>query len=132
MVANGTGIAPFLGMLDENKTNIPVDLYWGGKNIESLSIYGEYLEDAHKKQQVSNYHISYSRENEVVEYVQHKVAEHKEQITTDLIQGAVIMICGSLSMQNEVLDLLELWNKENPEIQLEQLYKNQKILTDCY
>ncbi|MEE2802136.1 MAG: PepSY domain-containing protein [Bacteroidota bacterium] len=132
MVANGTGIAPFLGMLDENKTNIPVDLYWGGKNIESLSIYGEYLEDVHKKQQVSNYHISYSRENEVVEYVQHKVAEHKEQITTDLLQGAVIMICGSLSMQNEVLDLLELWNKEKPEIQLEQLYKNQKILTDCY
>src|SRR5690606_11527789 len=39
MVSSGTGIAPFIGMIDSHSVKAETTLYWGGKTIESFQLY---------------------------------------------------------------------------------------------
>jgi sulfite reductase (NADPH) flavoprotein alpha-component len=46
LISNGTGIAPFLGMLDENKSKLETHLYCGFRNNDELT--KKYSKTAHK------------------------------------------------------------------------------------
>ena len=35
MICNGTGIAPFIGMIEANRFKVPITLFWGGRNEDS-------------------------------------------------------------------------------------------------
>lgn len=121
LIANGTGIAPFLGMLNDD---IKTHLFWGGRTKESLDLYKSYLKN-------TDIHVAYSQEHDK-QYVQNLIANQQELVATVLNNKGTIMICGSIVMMNSVLKVLD-------QITLEKLntpiitfqYKNQ-IKTDCY
>ena len=130
LIANGTGIAPFLGMIEQHH-GTEIHLFWGGKTASSSKIYDAILKDTLDHTQTVTVHKSYSREGET-QYVQHLVAKQKELLLHTVIEGGVIMICGSLAMQHGVLDVLEHLLLEYPYFSLEALEENGQLMMDCY
>lgn len=126
MIATGTGVAPFLGMIYEENP-VPIELYFGVKNKKSLLLYKDVL----RKENIDKMHIAFSRETSKKIYVQDIVKENIGAIISDLNIGAVIMICGSIVMQNEIFKILEeglLLNNTS----LSYFKKKNQILVDCY
>jgi len=124
LIANGTGIAPFLGMLNANHTN--THLFIGLKTNESLNLYKPHLKNI-KKQQM---HMAYSQENN--EYVQDLIAKKEDLIAATLKNKGIIMICGSVSMMNGVLEVLENITLQQLDSPLHTFKKAKQIKTDCY
>ncbi|UUC43902.1 PepSY domain-containing protein [Flavobacterium cerinum] len=130
MISNGTGIAPFLGMLDENK-NADCYLYCGFRGEASFALYNESIDGYLSKLQLKEVHIAYSREGEK-QYVKDLLARDSEFIAATLKSGGVIMICGSLAMQQNVTALLEVICSEQNNVELGYYQSHDQILTDCY
>lgn len=132
MIANGTGIAPFLGMILENKKQIPIHLYAGFRyrNVLTQS-YLEFASAEIKLARLSSFELAYSRE-ENPQYVMDLIRNDATKIINILENGGVIMICGSLAMQKDVelvLEKLSLAINNRPL----SFYKAQKqLLSDCY
>ena len=49
-----------------------------------------------------------------------------------LAQGGVVMICGSLAMQKDVLEVLRDICKTQAALDIDTLHLSGRILTDCY
>lgn len=130
-IANGTGIAPFLGMMEENTTNIPMHVFWGGRTQNSFALYEEFVLSALSRKRIQSYMNSYSREGDK-QYVQDILTEDTDLIKEVLTTGGTIMICGSLAMQHAVLDVLEHISQEQLKRPLQDFENNKQILTDCY
>ncbi|WP_114791915.1 PepSY domain-containing protein [Niabella yanshanensis] len=131
MVSNGTGIAPFLGMITENRRKIPIELYCGFRNRSSFTLYEPFLNKQLSKGNLASLSLVLSREEEK-EYVSHRLLKNSDAILQCLKNGGVIMLCGSLSMQNDVMKVLEdICSVEDP-MRLPELVAQGKILTDCY
>ena len=124
LIANGTGIAPYLGMLNAPSTT---HLFWGGRTEQSLKIYTPYLNSL----STNNIHIAYSKEQNN-QYVQDIVLKEKKLIASILKNGGTIMICGSISMMNGVLAVLEEITLTQLNTPLNTFQKTKKIKTDCY
>lgn len=131
MISNGTGIAPFLGMINENKRQIPIDLYCGFRNQSSFILYESYLKEQVAIGKLENIHLSLSREAEK-EYVSHRIFKNANDLLHTLEQGGVIMICGSLSMQNDVINVLTEICGTAQHSTVGTLLEEGRILTDCY
>lgn len=131
LISNGTGIAPFLGMINENNNQIPLYLFWGGRTNESLKIYEKYINRAISKNNLSHFYKALSKENKK-EYVQDVLIENKDQVCETIKNNGVIMICGSLSMQHDVLDVLEEISSKNLNQSLSEFENNGQLLLDCY
>jgi len=131
MVSNGTGIAPFLGMINENRRKIPIELYCGFRKRSSFVLYQPFLEEQLKKGNLARLHLVLSREEEK-EYVSHRLLRDSNAVLHYIKEGGIIMLCGSLSMQNDVMKVLEdICTVEN-NMHLTELIEQGKILTDCY
>lgn len=130
LIANGTGIAPFLGMLDENSAT-EIHLFWGGRTPASVEIYMKLLEHTRLKNKKINLYTCFSREDPK-EYVQDLVARHSELILTSLEDKGCIMLCGALAMQHDVLDTLEVILAASEKTQMEDLLFNEQLKMDCY
>lgn len=132
MIANGTGISPFLGMIQENKGRIPVYLYAGFRNQnDTTSAYKTFLEEEIKQKKLTGFHFAFSRENQA-EYVMNSIERDAELFAETLESNGIIMICGSLNMQKDieqVLDKICLERNNNP---LSFYKENNQIKTDCY
>lgn len=131
MIANGTGIAPFLGMIEEQTGKIKTHLYCGFRKLNQLTVNYEHFADENiKKGKLVSFNLAFSRE-EKSQYVMDLVERDAELFTNSLENGGFIMICGALKMQHDVEDTLRklcaLKNKDY------ETYKaNGQILTDCY
>ncbi|CAL2057788.1 FAD-binding oxidoreductase [Tenacibaculum sp. 190524A05c] len=126
MIATGTGIAPFLGMISEQKTTF-IDLYFGLRTKKSLELYKDIL----REDLLDNLYMVYSREANEKRYVQDVIQTQIDTIISDLENGAVIMICGAIAMQNEVFSILEeALSKRNQALSFYE--KRKQILVDCY
>lgn len=131
MISNGTGIAPFLGMICENKKKLPIDLFCGFRNGSSFALYEPFLNEQMALGKLQGVHLSLSREAER-EYVSHRILKEADVVLQCLQQGGVIMICGSLSMQDDVMvALAEICAGIGPDA-VAQFREEGKILTDCY
>jgi len=128
MISNGTGIAPFLGMINE-KTNRKIEqhLFWGGRSTASFNLYQPYLKLAY----LSSVRLAYSRGDDK-KYVQDEVWEQKVEIATLLSRGNPIMICGSLAMMNDVLTTINKITTEQLGKPLSVFEEKGQVLTDCY
>ena len=126
LIAHGTGIAPFLGMLSERE-NAKIHLFWGGKSMASSAIYDEIIP---QKQTIKCYK-SYSREGNK-QYVQELVLLQKDVVLKTIEEGGVIMLCGSLAMQHDMLDVLERLLAKDTTIGLDELMHNGQLKMDCY
>lgn len=124
LIANGTGIAPFLGMLNSPSTT---HLFWGGKTKESLKLYAPFINGLNN----SNIHIAYSQEQNK-NYVQDLILKEANLIALTLKNNGTIMICGSVNMMNDVLKTLEEITLNKLNTSLNKFQKNNQIKTDCY
>lgn len=132
MIANGTGIAPFLGMINENKSQMPVHLYAGFRSInDTTTAYQSFCEQQISTKNLSAFQFAFSREDQA-EYVMNIIEKDANLFAETLKNGGLIMICGSLNMQidvEKVLDKICLERNKTPFI----FYKdNNQIKTDCY
>ncbi len=124
LIANGTGITPFLGMLNSLSLT---HLFWGGRTKASLKIYTPFLTNLAS----NNIHIAYSQEQKK-QYVQDIVLKERNLIALTLKNNGTIMICGSVSMMNGVLKVLEEISLNQLDVPLSKFQKENKIKTDCY
>ncbi|CAD0009131.1 PepSY domain-containing protein [Flavobacterium salmonis] len=132
LISNGTGIAPFLGMIEQNRKKTETHLYCGFRmETETVTGYKNFSAEMIQKQKLAGFHLALSREAEHI-YVMDLIKRDASFFVNLLQQGGVIMICGSLAMQNDVEAILnELCLERN----IKNLYdykKNGQLLTDCY
>jgi sulfite reductase (NADPH) flavoprotein alpha-component len=132
LIANGTGIAPFLGMIHQNSSNIKTHLFWGGRNHESLNIYNAYIENALTKGTLSDFYIAFSQEFPNKIYVQDLIPDHKSLFSKVLNNNGIIMICGSITMQNGVLEQLNKLTTTYLNKPLSVFEQNDQLKMDCY
>lgn len=131
LISNGTGIAPFLGMIQKNKKQ-KVHLFWGGKTKDSLKIYEDFINVELENKSLSSFYPVFSQEQQQKIYVQDILKNHTELVTNVLKKGNVIMICGSIAMQKGVTGQLETIVKQYLKTYLNQFIKSGQIKTDCY
>lgn len=131
MIANGTGIAPFLGMMSDNKKRKNLHLFWGGRTKASFNLYKDDIDKAITKKHLSSIAIAYSQETNQ-QYVQDLIKERSRFFANHLQNGGVIMICGSIAMQNEVLETLQNITKSVLNKPLSYFENLEQIKMDCY
>ena len=132
MIANGTGIAPFLGMIDENSKKIETHLYCGFRNDnETTKSYQEFATKQISTNHLSQFHIAFSRE-ENKQYVMDLVNRDAKFFAETLQNGGILMICGALAMQHDVEKILEQICQEHLNKSFEEFKTNGQFLTDCY
>lgn len=129
MIANGTGLAPFLGVLKNLEyQNVKKYLYAGFRyKVDNEVLHNDFFD----KNKFEKCEIAYSKE-ENFQYVMHILEKDKEQIAEIVKNGGVVMICGALAMKKNVEEVLERIFKFYGLNDLEEYYQNQQILTDCY
>ncbi len=132
MIANGTGIAPFLGMIDENSKNIETHLYCGFRHDnETTKSYQEFATKQIFTNHLSQFHIAFSRE-ENKQYVMDLVNRDAKFFAETLQNGGILMICGALTMQHDVEKVLEQICQQHLKKSFEEFKTNGQFLTDCY
>jgi len=132
MIGNGTGIAPFLGMINENISHKEMHLFVGFRHrTETILSYETFVKAHQDKKQLTDFTFAFSRE-ENPKYVMQIIEEQALLIADKLAAGAVIMICGSLKMQKDVeIALDKIVTRFN--YKSLTFYKEQnQIKTDCY
>lgn len=131
-IANGTGIAPFLGMMDENKSKSETHLYAGFRHLNSTTkAYQTYADEQISKGQLTSFQFAFSREENSA-YVMDLVRKDAKFFAELLKNGGKIMICGALAMQRDVENVLEEICQQHLNQSVEIFKSNQQILTDCY
>ncbi|RYG01408.1 MAG: FAD-binding oxidoreductase, partial [Chitinophagaceae bacterium] len=132
MIGNGTGIAPFLGMISQSTKNADNRLYIGfRKETEIIKQHKVFLEKQVANQKLKQYQIAFSREQNHC-YVMDLIRNDANHLAKLLKDGGVVMICGSLLMQQDVEKVL---NEICSEINSNSLtfYKEKgQLFTDCY
>lgn len=131
-IANGTGIAPFLGMLQENNKNVETHLFWGGRTKESFEHYRTTVEGAIAQKRLTSFNPIYSQATPKKEYVQHRILKKADWIAEVLQKGGSIMICGSLNMQQGVVKALEEIVTAKLNTSLTEFEQKKQIKMDCY
>ncbi|MGR3812122.1 PepSY domain-containing protein [Jiulongibacter sp. NS-SX5] len=119
MISNGTGLAPFLGM----KTDADW-VFWGSQYQKDADLFSQVLE-------FDSASSIYSREGNSG-YVQDLLLANKDKVTTELKNGASIMVCGSLTMLKGVKEALNQILDEGSLPNYEDLRQEGRVLVDCY
>lgn len=131
LIANGTGIAPFLGMLEGNRSKIPTTLFWGGQNEASFDLYKSKLIGLRESEKLNRLEVAYSRTEEP-KYVQQVVKENEKLIAEVLEERGVIMICGSLNMQEGVEAVLNEISQKCLNRSIDYFKDLGLVKADCY
>ncbi|MBF4484893.1 PepSY domain-containing protein [Flavobacterium sp. CSZ] len=132
LISNGTGIAPFLGMIEQNKTKTETHLYAGFRmETETVSGYKKFTAEMMEKQKLQSFHLALSREAEHF-YVMDLIKRDADFFIDLLKEGGVIMICGSLAMQKDVEAILDKLCLERKIKSIADYKENGQLLTDCY
>jgi sulfite reductase (NADPH) flavoprotein alpha-component len=132
LISNGTGIAPFLGMIEQNKKKIAIHLYCGFRNeTETVLGYKKLAAVSIQKQQLQSFHLALSREAEHY-HVMDLIKRDADFFTDLLAQGGVVMVCGSLAMQKDVESVLDALCLAKTTKSISDYKANGQVLTDCY
>jgi sulfite reductase (NADPH) flavoprotein alpha-component len=132
MISNGTGIAPFLGMIEQNKKKSEIHLYCGfRKHTETVLSYEKFADEMTQKEQLKSLHLAFSREADH-HYVMDLIKRDTDFFVDLLLHNGVIMICGSLAMQQDVEVILAVLCIEKTNKTLADYKANGQLLTDCY
>tara|TARA_B110000046_G_scaffold173759_1_gene196725 strand:+ start:73357 stop:75480 length:2124 start_codon:yes stop_codon:yes gene_type:complete len=132
MIANGTGIAPFIGMLHDGSYSNKRELFWGVKTKAHFNTLKKEIKLCKKKEQLNQFEMALSQESCAFNYVQDIIRSRAEKIAKDLEQGAVIMLCGSLEMSQSVTTVLNEISQQFNGKELNYYKQKHQILSDCY
>lgn len=132
MVANGTGIAPFLGMFATGTKNYDYQLYCGFRRETSLTTqFRNFAADEMQRHHLKGFHIAFSREANKM-YVMDLIRRDATYFTSHLKNGGVVMLCGAIAMQQDVEATLDILLKEHGSQPLIYYKENRQIIADCY
>lgn len=131
MIATGTGIGPFLGMMGNNKRK-DMHLYWGGRTKATFEPYSKSIEQAQDEDNLSTLNLAFSRETAEKTYVQHLLMQDAQFIAEALKNKAVFMICGSILMQEAVLHCLNKIGLTHNQKALCYYEQRKQLKMDCY
>lgn len=132
VIANGTGIAPFLGMIKSNNAKIPVYLYAGFRTQnDTTNAYKSFFAEEKKQHKIKDFHFAFSRE-QTAEYVMNSIERDADLFAETLKNKGIIMICGSLAMQKDVENVLNRICLEKNNQPFDFYKQNNQIKTDCY
>ena len=131
LISNGTGIAPFLGMIDGNTAKIQCRLYCGFKNSTTLNLFNQQLNGCLESGKLSKLDVALSREG-TCQYVSALIEKDASLMYKTLTEGGTIMICGSLSMQRDVFNVLENIVLKTDYNDLAFYQARKQIRSDCY
>ena len=132
LISNGTGIAPFLGMIEQNKKKTEIHLYSGfRKETETVLGYKKFTAESIQKQRLKSFHLALSREAEHY-HVMDLIKRDAAFFTDLLMQGGIVMICGSLAMQKDVESVLNELCLAKTTMRISDYKANGQVLTDCY
>ncbi len=132
LIATGTGIGPFLGMIATNTPKRKLHLYWGGRTSDSLALYQSHINEALSQKKLSCFMPAYSRIDTKKTYVQHLIKKDGREIAKILNKGGYVMICGSIAMQREVMKELLIICKSYLTKDLSYYQNKGQIKMDCY
>ena len=143
MVGPGTGIAPFMGFLQERAHRGAKGqnwLFFGDRESANDFLYREELEAFQKSGVLSRLDVAFSRDQEEKIYVQHKMRDAGKDIYEWLSQGAVFYICGDAkNMAKDVEETLLSILKEHGGMSdeaaaqyLKTMQREQRYLKDVY
>lgn len=131
MIANGTGIAPFLGMMQENSSRKPCYLFCGFRTSADFDLYNGHIKTQLASGQLAACYTAFSREGQK-QYVHHLLEQHISFVWEQLEAGAALMLCGSLAMQKDTMALLEVTCQARTGNNLEAFLSEGQLLSDCY
>ncbi|UIR56610.1 PepSY domain-containing protein [Sphingobacterium sp. SRCM116780] len=132
MIANGTGIAPFLGMIKDNHKHTSIHLYAGFRHNNVLTQhYQQFTQVEIARKHLTKFNIAFSREQQS-HYVMDLIKQDEAFFFELLENNGVIMICGSLHMQRDVEKVLEEILQVRNHKTLHYYKEKKQILTDCY
>ena len=132
LIANGTGVAPFLGMISENKSMIPVRLYAGFRHQNEMTArYVEFADEQIKRGYLKQFELAFSREQHA-QYVMDLIYRDALYFVELLEKEGCILLCGSLRMQHDVEQTLNALLLEHVGKTIAVYKENGQILTDCY
>lgn len=132
MISNGTGIAPFLGMIEENRRKTDLRLYAGfRRENDTIRAYRRFAAEQIQKKQLQQLHISLSQGPDP-QYVMDLIRRDADYFAALLRNDGVIMICGALAMQRDVEAILEAICLEKNGLPLSYFKTRGQVLTDCY
>lgn len=136
MIGPGTGLAPFIGFLQDrvvNKAKGKNWLFFGDRSEQNNFYYKTFLEDLVEKN-ILKLDLAFSRDQEDKEYVQCKMKESIDEIRKWL-KDCYIYICGDKMMARDVEKLLiEILSKDNKDGKqlLSNLEKDGRYKKDVY
>ncbi|UZJ32496.1 bifunctional nitrate reductase/sulfite reductase flavoprotein subunit alpha [Streptomyces endophytica] len=107
MVGPGTGVAPFLGFLDERRARghrAPNWLFFGEQRRATDFYYEEELGRLHHEGLLTRLDTAFSRDQRAKVYVQDRMREHGAQLWSWLQDGAHFYVCGDASRMAKDVD----------------------------
>lgn len=131
LIANGTGLAPFLGMIAENTKKTACYLYAGFRTRASFQSFADQIEEGLKTKRLSKINLALSREADKL-YVSDLLKRDEKLIAQILANGGTLMLCGSLSMQKDVLLVLSNICTAFLDNELSYYQSHDQIMMDCY
>ena len=137
MIANGSGIAPMLALIQERhyqRTELqakvgPTELFFGIRRRDLDFVYRDELREYKRARSLSSLQLACSREQMHKIYVQHLVAKHSEHVWKLLQRGAHIYVCGGTNMSSEVDHVLRAIvsrNQEDSELSTDEFFAKLK------
>lgn len=107
MVGPGTGVAPFLGFLDERRARghrAPNWLFFGEQRRATDFYYEEALDRLRRDGLLTRLDTAFSRDQRAKVYVQDRMREHGAQLWSWLQDGAHFYVCGDASRMAKDVD----------------------------
>ncbi|CAN1531324.1 Oxidoreductase FAD/NAD(P)-binding [Flavobacteriaceae bacterium] len=132
LISNGTGIAPFLGMIEQNKKKTEIHLYSGFRRAtETVLGYKKFADEMIEKQHLKSFNLALSREEEHY-HVMDLIRRDADFFNNMLMRGGIIMICGSLAMQKDVESVLDELCLAKSTTGISDYKIKGQVLSDCY
>ena len=107
MVGPGTGVAPFVGFLDERRARghrAPNWLFFGEQRRATDFYYEEELDELRREGTLTRLDTAFSRDQRAKVYVQDRMREHGAQLWSWLQDGAHFYVCGDASRMAKDVD----------------------------
>ena len=132
MIGNGTGIAPFLGMLVQAGRRYEYQLYCGFRKETVLTKqHLDFAKAEMHRHRLKGFHMAFSREVNNM-YVMDLIQRDAPYFAAHLEKGGAVMLCGSVAMQQDVEAKLNNLVTEINRKTLEYYKEKGQLLTDCY
>lgn len=143
MIGPGTGVAPFLGFLQDRRArahHAPNWLVFGGQHRATDFYYREELAELHRHGILTHLDLAFSRDQREKVYVQHRLLEHGAKLWDWLRDGAHIYVCGDAKRMAKDVDstLIEIaaahggLSHEEAAAHIRQLAAEKRYARDVY